>query len=84
MNFAYIPSPTISEFQIGPVTIHIYALTMLLGITAFSSKAIPNNKYGHNAYHIAGKAVGKGANIVHSYQLGHKSDTPNKSCQQQT
>lgn len=34
MNFAYIPSPTISEFQIGPVTIHIYALTMLLGIIA--------------------------------------------------
>ena len=34
MNLAYIPSPTISQFQIGPVTIHIYALTMLIGIIA--------------------------------------------------
>ncbi|NEG69082.1 prolipoprotein diacylglyceryl transferase [Bifidobacterium choloepi] len=34
MTLAYIPSPTISQFQLGPFTIHIYALTMLLGIVA--------------------------------------------------
>ena len=32
MTLAYIPSPTISQFSIGPVTIHIYALCILLGI----------------------------------------------------
>lgn len=30
----YIPSPTISSFQLGPVTIHIYALCLIAGITA--------------------------------------------------
>ncbi|PAU68709.1 prolipoprotein diacylglyceryl transferase [Bifidobacterium italicum] len=34
MNLAYIPSPTVSQFHIGSLTIHIYALTMLLGIVA--------------------------------------------------
>ena len=34
MNLAYIPSPSISQFQIGPVTIHIYALCILAGIVA--------------------------------------------------
>ncbi|KFI62946.1 prolipoprotein diacylglyceryl transferase [Bifidobacterium cuniculi] len=34
MNLAYIPSPSISTFQIGPLTIHFYAITMLLGIVA--------------------------------------------------
>lgn len=32
MTFASIPSPSISTFQIGPVTIHIYALCILAGI----------------------------------------------------
>lgn len=32
MILAYIPSPTISQFSIGPVTIHIYALCILMGI----------------------------------------------------
>lgn len=32
MTLAYIPSPTISQFSIGPVTIHIYALYILMGI----------------------------------------------------
>ena len=32
MTLAYIPSPTISQFSIGPVTIHFYALCILLGI----------------------------------------------------
>ncbi|MCI1984140.1 MAG: prolipoprotein diacylglyceryl transferase [Bifidobacteriaceae bacterium] len=32
MTLAYIPSPTVSYFQIGNVTIHFYALTMLTGI----------------------------------------------------
>ena len=32
MTLAYIPSPTISQFSIGSVTIHIYALCILLGI----------------------------------------------------
>lgn len=32
MALAYIPSPTISQFSIGPVTIHIYALCILMGI----------------------------------------------------
>lgn len=32
MTLAYIPSPTISQFSIGPVTIHIYALCILIGI----------------------------------------------------
>ena len=32
MTLAYIPSPTISQFSIGPVTIHIYALCILMGI----------------------------------------------------
>ncbi|MFT8355884.1 MAG: prolipoprotein diacylglyceryl transferase [Bifidobacterium aquikefiri] len=32
MNLAYIPSPSISEFSIGPLTIHFYALTMLAAI----------------------------------------------------
>ena len=31
MTLAYIPSPTISQFSIGPVTIHFYALCILLG-----------------------------------------------------
>lgn len=32
MTLAYIPSPTVSQFSIGPVTIHIYALCILMGI----------------------------------------------------
>lgn len=32
MTLAYIPSPTISQFSIGPVTIHIYVLCILMGI----------------------------------------------------
>ena len=32
MTLANIPSPTISQFSIGPVTIHIYALCILMGI----------------------------------------------------
>lgn len=32
MILAYIPSPTISQFSIGPATIHIYALCILMGI----------------------------------------------------
>ena len=32
MTLAYIPSPTISQFSIGPVTIHLYALCILMGI----------------------------------------------------
>ena len=32
MTLAYIPSPTISQFSIGPVTIHIHALCILMGI----------------------------------------------------
>lgn len=32
MILAYIPSPTISQFSIGPVTVHIYALCILMGI----------------------------------------------------
>ena len=32
MTLAYIPSPTSSQFSIGPVTIHIYALCILMGI----------------------------------------------------
>ena len=32
MTLAYIPSPTISQFSIGPVTVHIYALCILMGI----------------------------------------------------
>ena len=31
-TLAYIPSPSISQFHVGSLTIHIYALTMLLGI----------------------------------------------------
>ncbi|MEE0654818.1 prolipoprotein diacylglyceryl transferase [uncultured Bifidobacterium sp.] len=34
MNLAYIPSPTVSQFHIGSLTIHVYALTMMLGIIA--------------------------------------------------
>ncbi|MCH4161207.1 MAG: prolipoprotein diacylglyceryl transferase [Bifidobacterium sp.] len=34
MTLAYIPSPSISQFSIGPVTIHFYAITMLLAIAA--------------------------------------------------
>lgn len=32
MTLAYIPSPTISQFSIGPATLHIYALCILMGI----------------------------------------------------
>lgn len=32
MTLSYIPSPTISEFTLGPVTIHFYALCILTGI----------------------------------------------------
>lgn len=32
MNPLFLPSPPISEFQVGPLTIHIYALCMLTGI----------------------------------------------------
>ena len=32
MTLAYIPTPTISQFSIGPATIHIYALCILMGI----------------------------------------------------
>ncbi len=34
MVIAFIPSPSISYFQLGPVTIHIYALCLLTGIAA--------------------------------------------------
>ena len=34
MVIAFIPSPSISYFQLGPVTIHIYALCLLTGIVA--------------------------------------------------
>ena len=30
----FIPSPSISNFQIGPLTIHIYALCLIAGIFA--------------------------------------------------
>jgi len=30
----FIPSPSISSFQIGPLTIHIYALCLITGIVA--------------------------------------------------
>ena len=32
MNLAYIPSPTFSKFEIGPVTIRMYAVCILIGI----------------------------------------------------
>ncbi len=32
MTLAYIPSPSISQFTVGPVTIHFYALCILAGI----------------------------------------------------
>ena len=32
MNLAYIPSPTFSKFQIGPVTIRMYAVCILIGV----------------------------------------------------
>lgn len=32
MNLAYIPSPTFSKFQVGPFTIHMYAICILIGI----------------------------------------------------
>ena len=32
MNLAYIPSPTFSKFEIGPVTIHMYAICILVGV----------------------------------------------------
>lgn len=32
MNLAYIPSPTFSSFTIGPVTIRMYAVCILIGI----------------------------------------------------
>ncbi|KAA8827367.1 prolipoprotein diacylglyceryl transferase [Bifidobacterium tissieri] len=32
MNLASIPSPTFSEFHIGPLTIHMYAICILIGI----------------------------------------------------
>ncbi|RSX52291.1 prolipoprotein diacylglyceryl transferase [Bifidobacterium callimiconis] len=32
MNLAYIPSPTFSEFHLGPLTIHMYAICILIGI----------------------------------------------------
>lgn len=34
MVIAFIPSPSISYFQLGPVTIHIYSLCLLTGIAA--------------------------------------------------
>lgn len=32
MNLASIPSPTFSEFHIGPLTVHMYAICILIGI----------------------------------------------------
>mgnify|MGYP002990552801 FL=1 len=32
MNLAYVPSPTFSKFEIGPFTIHMYAICILIGI----------------------------------------------------
>lgn len=32
MNLAYIPSPTFSEFRVGPLTIHMYAICILAGV----------------------------------------------------
>ena len=32
MNLAFIPSPSISSFNIGPVTIRFYALAILIGL----------------------------------------------------
>ncbi|MEE1296522.1 MAG: prolipoprotein diacylglyceryl transferase [Bifidobacterium sp.] len=47
MNLAYIPSPSFSTFQIGPLTIHMYAITMLLGIiTAVWITSVRWKKYG--------------------------------------
>ena len=34
MTLASIPSPSISTFEIGPLTIHLYALCILAGIIA--------------------------------------------------
>ena len=45
MTLAYIPSPTISQFSIGPVTIHFYALCILL-------VAVPSGIIGARIYHI--------------------------------
>ena len=33
MNLAYIPSPTFSKFEIGPFTIHMYAICILIVFT---------------------------------------------------
>ncbi|MSV38746.1 MAG: prolipoprotein diacylglyceryl transferase, partial [Actinobacteria bacterium] len=32
MNFAFIPSPSNSTWEIGPLTLHFYAICILLGI----------------------------------------------------
>lgn len=53
MTLAYIPSPSISQFNIGPVTIHIYALTMLLAIAvAIWMSAIRWKSLGGNSDQI--------------------------------
>lgn len=49
MTLAYIPSPTISQFSIGPVTIHFYALCILLGIVlAVWMTTVHWKRYGGN------------------------------------
>ena len=45
MTLAYIPSPSISQFTIGPVTIHFYALCILAGIIC--AVWITTNRWRH-------------------------------------
>lgn len=53
MTLAYIPSPTISQFSIGPVTIHFYALCILLGIVlAVWMTTVHWKRYGLSLIHI--------------------------------
>ena len=45
MTLAYIPSPSISQFTVGPVTIHFYALCILAGIIC--AVWITTNRWRH-------------------------------------
>lgn len=79
MNLAYIPSPTISQFHIGPFTIHFYALTMLLGIiVAVWMTSVRWKRYGGTFDQILDTALVAVPSGIIGARLYHIITTPER------
>ena len=79
MTLSYIPSPSISSFTIGPVTIHIYALCMLAGIiAAVWITAIRWQRYGGNFDQILDIAIVAVPSGIVGARLYHIITTPER------